>query len=58
MKQSGEIIIYQAGQDAPSIQVLLVDDTLWLDQYQISELFETEWYRYKDLKTICSLIFG
>jgi len=42
MKQSGEIIIYQSGQDAPSIQVLLENDTLWLDQYQISELFETD----------------
>lgn len=42
MKPSGEIIIYQSGQDAPTIQVLLEDDTLWLDQYQISELFHTD----------------
>lgn len=42
MKRSGEIIIYQSGQDAPSIQVLLENDTLWLDQYQISELFQTD----------------
>jgi prophage maintenance system killer protein len=39
MKQTGEIVIYQSGQDAPFIQVLLENDTLWLDQYQISELF-------------------
>ncbi len=42
MKQSGEIIIYQFGQEAPSIQVLLENDTLWLDQYQISQLFDTD----------------
>jgi hypothetical protein len=42
MKQTGEIVIYQSGQDAPSIQVLFENDTLWLDQYQISELFETD----------------
>jgi hypothetical protein len=42
MKQTGEIVIYQSGQDAPTIQVLLENDTLWLDQYQISELFDTD----------------
>ncbi|WP_439482755.1 RhuM family protein [Cyclobacterium plantarum] len=42
MKQTGEIFIYQSGQDAPTIQVLLENDTLWLDQYQISELFGTD----------------
>ena len=42
MKQTGEIVIYQLGQDAPSIQVLLENDTLWVDQYQISELFDTD----------------
>ncbi|WP_215224448.1 virulence protein RhuM/Fic/DOC family protein [Echinicola shivajiensis] len=42
MKQTGEIVIYQSGQDAPSIQVLLENDTLWLDQYKISELFGTD----------------
>lgn len=42
MKQTGEIVIYQTGQDAPTIQVLLENDTLWLDQYQISELFDTD----------------
>lgn len=42
MKQSGEIIIYQSAQGSPNIHVLLENDTLWLDQYQISELFETD----------------
>jgi len=42
MKQSGEIIIYQSKQGSPSLQVLLENDTLWLDQYQISELFQTD----------------
>ena len=42
MKQIGEIVIYQSGQDSPTIHVLLENDTLWLDQYQISELFGTD----------------
>lgn len=42
MKQTGEIVIYQSVQGAPTIQVLFENDTLWLDQYQISELFETD----------------
>lgn len=42
MKHTGEIVIYQTGQDAPTIQVLLENDTLWLDQYQISELFDRD----------------
>jgi len=42
MKQTGEIVIYQSGQYAPTIHVLLENDTLWLDQYQISELFGTD----------------
>lgn len=42
MKQKGEIVIYQSAQGAPTIQVLLENDTLWLDQYQISELFDTD----------------
>lgn len=42
MKQTGEIIIYQSAQGAPTIQVLFENDTLWLDQYQIAELFDTD----------------
>lgn len=42
MKQSGEIIIYQSAQGSPYIHVLFENDTLWLDQYQISELFDTD----------------
>lgn len=42
MKQTGEIVIYQSGKDAPTIQVLLENGTLWLDQYQLSELFGTD----------------
>jgi len=42
MKQTGEIVIYQSVQGAPTIQVLFENDTLWLDQYQISELFDTD----------------
>lgn len=42
MKQTGEIIIYQSALGAPNIQVLLENDTLWLDQYQVSKLFDID----------------
>ncbi len=36
----GEIILYQRG-DAPAIDVRLVDDTVWLSQQQLADLFHT-----------------
>ena len=42
MKQRGEIIIYKTNHGIPNIEVRLVNESLWLDQYQISELFQTD----------------
>lgn len=42
MKQSGEIIIYSSSEGNPNIEVKFVDGTLWLDQYQISDLFQVD----------------
>ncbi|MCK5342023.1 MAG: virulence RhuM family protein, partial [Candidatus Heimdallarchaeota archaeon] len=42
MKQRGEIIIYKTNQGTPNIKVRLENNSLWLDQYQISELFQTD----------------
>ena len=42
MKQAGEILIYRTGKGIPDIKVRLENDTLWLDMYQISELFQTD----------------
>lgn len=36
----GEIILYQRG-DAPAIDVRLNDDTVWLSQQQLADLFQT-----------------
>lgn len=44
-QEKGEIIIYK-GEGAPEIQVNLVDETVWLTQAQMAELFEM------DLRTI------
>ena len=44
-ENKGEIIIYK-GQDSPQIQVNLVDETVWLTQAQMAELFD------KDVNTI------
>jgi hypothetical protein len=41
VKQSGEIVIYQSRSGSPDISIRLENDTLWLDQYQIAELFQT-----------------
>ncbi len=42
MKQRGEIILYKTNQGTPNIKVRLENNSLWLDQYQISELFQTD----------------
>jgi hypothetical protein len=38
---SGEIILYQREDGTPAIEVRLEDDTVWLTQQQLVELFET-----------------
>lgn len=38
---SGEIILYQREDGTPAIEVRLEDDTVWLTQQQLAELFET-----------------
>jgi hypothetical protein len=38
----GEIILYQSGDGSSAIDVYLKDETVWLTQKQIAELFETE----------------
>ncbi|MBI5152326.1 virulence RhuM family protein [Candidatus Peregrinibacteria bacterium] len=45
-KQNSQILIYQAGDGQTKIEVKLQDETVWLTQAQMTELFE------KDLKTI------
>ncbi|WP_225307116.1 virulence RhuM family protein [Adhaeribacter soli] len=42
MHSSGEILIYKSTEGRPEIQVRLENGTLWLDQYQLSELFQTD----------------
>lgn len=41
MKKSGEIIIYKSKFGAPDISLRLEQGSLWLDHYQIAELFQT-----------------
>jgi prophage maintenance system killer protein len=40
--QTGEIVIYQTQDGHTSIDVKLEDDTVWLTQYQLAELFDTD----------------
>jgi hypothetical protein len=44
IENKGEIIIYK-DQETPEIQVNLVDDTVWLTQGQMAELFAKEKYQ-------------
>jgi len=37
---SGEIIIYEGADGAPSIDVRIKDETVWLSQKQMAELFD------------------
>jgi hypothetical protein len=38
----GKIIIYQAPDGTSHLEVRLEEDTVWLDQYQMAELFNTD----------------
>ncbi|MBI2282731.1 MAG: virulence RhuM family protein [Bacteroidetes bacterium] len=40
--ETGSIVIYQAGDGHTSIEVKLEQDTVWLNQYQLAELFATD----------------
>ena len=42
MKSQGDMIIFKNSLGQPDIEVRFENDTLWLDQYQISTLFETD----------------
>ncbi|WP_282164870.1 virulence RhuM family protein [Cellulophaga baltica] len=41
MEESKEILIYQSDDGKSQLQVSLQDDTVWLTQKQLSELFQT-----------------
>jgi len=38
---SGEIVVYQAEDGSPGLDVRLVDETVWLSQQQLTDLFQT-----------------
>lgn len=42
MENKGEIIIYQTPEGKTELEVRLDRDTLWLHQYQLADLFETD----------------
>lgn len=42
MKQQSEILIYQSPSGETKIDVKIKDDTVWLNQYQMAELFQTD----------------
>jgi hypothetical protein len=41
MKEKGEIIFYESASDGARIEVMLNDETVWLTQGQIVELFKS-----------------
>jgi hypothetical protein len=41
MENKGEIVIYQSESGRPEIEVRLEDQTIWLTQNQIVELFQS-----------------
>lgn len=42
MENKGEIIIYQTPEGKTELEVKLERETLWLDQYQLADLFQTD----------------
>ena len=37
-----QIIIYQTSDGSTAVEVKLVDNSIWLNQYQLSDLFNTD----------------
>ena len=42
MENKGEIIIYQTPEGKTELEVRVERETLWLNQYQLADLFETD----------------
>ena len=42
MESTGEIVMYQTADGQVSVNVKLENETVWLNQYQMAELFDTE----------------
>lgn len=53
-ENKGQIIIYQTPEGETELEVILERDTLWLNQYQLADLFETD--RTSILKHIRNII--
>ena len=53
-QNKGRIIIYQTQEGETELEVKLERDTLWLNQYQLTDLFETD--RTSILKHIRNII--
>ena len=41
MKSKGEVLIYQSEDGSTHIEVKMEDETVWLTQQQMAELFQT-----------------
>jgi len=41
-EKTGEVVIYRTPDGQTSVEVSLEKDTVWLDQYQLAELFQTD----------------
>jgi len=42
MENKGEIIFYKSEDEQTQVEVRLEDETVWLSQYQMAELFKTD----------------
>ena len=42
MQSRGEILIYKAKDGSQEMEVILDNETVWLNQYQLSKLFSTD----------------
>ena len=54
----GEIVIYQAEDGLTKVECRSVDETVWLTQQQMAELFHTSIFRIEFLKHILEMLSG
>ena len=48
MRKNSEIEIYQSPDGHTEVQVTFDDNTVWLNQEQLGQLFERDWKTYKE----------
>ncbi len=52
-ENKGEILIYQSEDGLTNVEVTVQDETVWLSQQQMAELFQTSIYNLFEFIVLC-----